>query len=55
MNIIEAVKELKLGKVIDRKSRRAIEKTYCIKPHKLSIMIFLVDDILADDWEVMED
>lgn len=82
MNIIEAVKEFKLGKTIRRKSHRLIEKTYGIKHEKpvriidkteegkwvrdekgdaVQIqtpegfkMIFLEDDILADDWEVVE-
>lgn len=56
MNIIEAVKLLKTGKKIKRKGERYREhhyETYDIK--KGWLIFFLEEDILADDWEVVED
>lgn len=63
MNIIEAVKLLKTGKKIKRKGARYIdtiqdieqgEHHYDIYDGKNWLMCFLEDDVLADDWEVME-
>ena len=55
MNIIEAVKLLKTGKKIKRKGERYREHHYEIYDIKKGWLIFfLEEDILADDWEVVE-
>jgi len=64
MNIIEAVKLIKTGKKVKRKGKRSIDTIKDMKQgeHHYEIYdlkrgwlkFFLEDDILADDWEVVE-
>jgi len=64
MNIIEAVKLIKTGKKVKRKGKRNIDTIKDMKQgeHHYEIYdlkrgwlkCFLEDDILADDWEVVE-
>jgi len=54
MNIIEAVKLIKAGKKVKRIKQG--EHHYEIYDGKKGWLIFYFeDDILADDWEVVED
>lgn len=60
MNIIEAVKAMQAGKIVQRKSRqgyRLIDELCMVKVERMDKYYtnsLEVEDILAEDWEINE-